>query len=302
MIEFFKKTEIDFVGRRMTFFVLSGIMVLVGLLALVRIGQGEGRLGIDFVGGAVVALKFEAPVEIQAARAVLERGGIQGADLQEMVGGNRLLIRFKEQKIKNIGDQIQALFAKEFPKNPVSIESSAQIGPTIGQKLRSDALLAITLSMIGIILYIAIRFEFQFGIAAAIATLHDVLVVLGVMFLLNKEITLLVVTALLTLAGYSLSDTVVVFDRIRENLRFRKKESFPEIINKSINDVLARTFNTSVTAFSAVFALFLFGGAVLHDFALAMLLGILVGTYSSWFIASPLLLLRSQEVKLLKKA
>ncbi len=295
MIELFKKTEIDFIGKRRMFFTLSGIMVLIGLVALVQITRGAGRLGIDFVGGAVVALKFETPVAIHAARLALEEGGIQGAELQEMVGGNRLLIRFKKQEIKDIDDQIRKVFAQKFPQNPALIESSTQVGPTIGQKLKKDALLAITLSMIGIILYIAVRFEFQFGIAAAIATLHDVLVILGVMFLLNKEITLLMVTAFLTLAGYSLSDTVVVFDRIRENLRFRKQESFPQIINKSINDVLARTFNTSFTTFMAVLALFLFGGEVLHDFALAMLLGIIVGTYSSWFIASPLLLLRPKK-------
>lgn len=302
MIELFKKTEIDFVGRRRAFFTLSGVAVLVGLLALVQIARGGGNLGIDFVGGATVALKFDAPVAIHMARLALEEGGIQGAELQEMVGGNRLLVRFKEQAAKNIDDQIRKALAQKFPKNQVLVEGSTQVGPTIGRKIKKDAIVAIILSMLGIIFYIAIRFDFQFGIAAAIATLHDVLVLIGVLFLLHKEITLLVVTALLTVAGYSLSDTVVVFDRIRENLRFRKKESLHEIINKSINGVLARTFNTSVTTGLAVLSLTFFGGEVLHDFALIMLLGIIVGTYSSWFIASPLLLLRPQNVKLLQKA
>ena len=182
------------------------------------------------------------------------------------------------------------------------VESSTEIGPTIGRQLQKDALLAVTISMIGIIIYIAFRFEFRFGIAAAIATFHDVLAVLGIFFVLNKEITLLLITALLTLAGYSLSDTVVVFDRIRENLRTRKKEPLEETINRSINEVLSRTFITGITTFLAVAALFFFGGDVIHDFSLALILGVIIGTYSSWFIASPLLLVRRSEARVLKRA
>jgi preprotein translocase SecF subunit len=163
------------------------------------------------------------------------------------------------------------------------------IGPAVGESLRQSAVYAIIISIIGMIIYIGLRFDFRSGVAATIATFHDVLAVLGIFFILNKEITLLVVTALLTLAGYSLTDTVVVFDRIRENLKkFRKKGEFVQTVNKSINDVLSRTIMTSLTSLIVAVVLFFFGGEVLHDFALALVLGILIGTYSSIFVASPI--------------
>jgi preprotein translocase SecF subunit len=162
------------------------------------------------------------------------------------------------------------------------------VGPVIGQELQEAALWAILISLLGIVSYIAWRFEFRFGIVATVATFHDVLVVLGVFFLLGNEITLLIVTALLTLAGYSLTDTVVVFDRIRENFRARRRDSLAEMINTSINQVLSRTIMTSLTTLLAILALFLLGGEVLRDFSLALMLGIIVGTYSSVFVASPL--------------
>jgi preprotein translocase subunit SecF len=161
----------------------------------------------------------------------------------------------------------------------------------VGRKLQRDALWAIGVSMLGILAYVAWRFEFRFGVAAVVATFHDVLVVMGFLFMMNKEMTLLVVTGLLTLAGYSLTDSVVVFDRIRENMRRRTKESHPALINRSINEVLRRTFVTSITTLLALLALLVFGGDVLHDFALTMFMGVIVGTYSSVFIASPVLLM-----------
>jgi preprotein translocase subunit SecF len=190
-----------------------------------------------------------------------------------------------------ISKQIIEVFQAEFPNHGFVVDSSTSIGPTIGKKLQEDALIAIVLSLVGIILYVAVRFEFRFGVAAAIATFHDVLVVLGIYFLLDKEITLLVVTALLTLAGYSLTDTVIVFDRIRENLRRRRRETVSDIINNGINQVLSRTLVTTLTVVLVLVPLTLWGGEVLHDFSLALLIGVLVGTYSSIFVASPLLLL-----------
>jgi len=161
---------------------------------------------------------------------------------------------------------------------------------------------AIVIAMLGIVLYIALRFEFRFGVAAAVATFHDVLAVLGVMWLLDKEINLLIVTALLTLAGYSLTDTVVVFDRIRENLRTRRRDALGAVINQGINQVLSRTIVVSLTVFLVLLALFFFGGEVIHDFSLALLLGVVIGTYSSIFVASPLLLLwPGAKGKLLKQ-
>lgn len=304
MFQVFQKTDVDFIGKRHLFFTLSGILMLLGVFALVQISRGKANLGIDFAGGAAVQLKFNQPIGIDDARNALEQAGLKDAELQTVVEESRLLIRIKKEDAveRNIRERIQEVFVKAFPGNEFVVESSTEIGPTIGQQLQKDALFAVALSMIGIIVYIAFRFEFRFGIAAAISTFHDVLAVLGIFFILNKEINLLVITALLTLAGYSLSDTVVVFDRIRENLRIRKKESLDVTINRSINEVLSRTFITGVTTFLAVSALFFFGGEVIHDFALALILGVIVGTYSSWFIASPLLLVRRSEARVLKRA
>jgi preprotein translocase subunit SecF len=304
MFQVFQKTDIDFIGKRYLFFTVSGLLMLLGIVALVQISRGKANLGIDFAGGAAVQLKFSQPVRIDDARKALEQAGLKDAELQTVIEESRLLIRVKKEDAveRNIRERIQEAFTKGLPGNEFVVESSTEIGPTIGQQLQKDALLAVTISMIGIIIYIAARFEFRFGIAAAIATFHDVLAVLGIFFVLNKEITLLVITALLTLAGYSLSDTVVVFDRIRENLRTRKKEPLEGTINRSINEVLSRTFITGVTTFLAIVSLFFFGGDVIHDFSLALILGVIIGTYSSWFIASPLLLVRRSEARVLKRA
>ncbi len=304
MVELFKKTEIDFIGMRKNCFSVSIILVLIGLIALIQISRGTAggsNLGVDFSGGTAIALKFKTPVNMTEARAIFKKEGLGEAELQEVIAENKLLIRTKKTG-GGIDARISDLLSKGFPNNPFVIESSTEIGPKVSGKLKSDALLAITLSMLGIILYIAFRFEFRFGIAAVIATIHDVLVVLGIFYLLDKEITLLFVTSLLTIAGYSLSDTVVVFDRIRENLKSGKREPLPMVINRSINEILARTFNTSFTTLIAVLALFFLGGDVIHDFAFTMVIGILVGTYSSWFIASPLLIVLQRESPVLKRA
>jgi preprotein translocase subunit SecF len=188
-------------------------------------------------------------------------------------------------------ERVVGVFAKEFPNNKFVVDSTTEIGPTIGRKLQEDALIAIVISFAGIIMYIAARFELRFGVAAALATFHDVLAVVGAFYILDKEITVLIVTALLTLAGYSLTDTVVVFDRIRENLKMRRRETEEETINNAVNQVLSRTIVTSLTVVLVLIPLTLAGGEVLHDFSLALLWGVIFGTYSSVFVASPLLLL-----------
>ncbi|MGH7404686.1 MAG: protein translocase subunit SecF, partial [Candidatus Methylomirabilales bacterium] len=207
------------------------------------------------------------------------------------VGGRRLFIRVKSsgESVSGTAARIEAVLREAFPRNPFAVESSNEVGPVVGQELQQAALWAILISLAGIVSYIAWRFEFRFGVAATVATFHDVLAVLGIFFLLGKEITLLVVTGLLTLAGYSLTDTVVVFDRIRENLRARRRGTLAEIINSSINEVLSRSIITSVTVMLAVLALLLFGGEVLRDFSLALAIGIIVGSYSSIFVASALI-------------
>ncbi len=293
MIEIVGKTNIDFMGKRRLAAICSGVFIFLGLLTIVQIGRGAANLGIDFAGGTAVQLKFDQPIRIEEARTALESNGLEEAELQEFVRGNKLLIRVKAATTieEKIADRVVAIFSQEFPQNRFVVDSSTEIGPTIGKKLQQDALLAILISFTGIILYIAARFEFRFGLAAAIATVHDVLAVLGIFYVLDKEITLLVVTGLLTLAGYSLTDTVVVFDRIRENLRTRRRDPIEKVINSGINQVLSRTIITTLTIVLVLVPLTIAGGEVLHDFSLALLLGVIIGTYSSVFVASPLLLI-----------
>jgi preprotein translocase subunit SecF len=293
MFEILGKTNIDFMGKRQVAFVFSGIMVFLGLVAVVQISRGMANLGIDFAGGTAVQLKFDQPIRIDHARKALDAHGLGDAELQEFVQENKLLIRVKTSTTieEKVAERVVAVFSQEFPSNRFVVDSSTEIGPTIGKKLQQDALIAILISFAGIVVYIAARFELRFGIAAALATFHDVLAVLGAFYVLDKEITLLVVTALLTLAGYSLTDTVVVFDRIRENLRLRRRDDIATVINNGINQVLSRTIVTSLTVVLVLIPLTLAGGEVLHDFSLALLWGVIFGTYSSVFVASPLLLI-----------
>ena len=293
MLEILGKTNIDFMSKRTIAFAFSGAMVLLGLIAVVQIARGAANLGIDFAGGTAVQLKFEQPIRIDEARKVLEANGLGNAELQEFGQDNKLLIRVKTSTTieEKTAETVVDVFKTKFGSNRFVVDSSTEIGPTIGKKLQEDALIAIVISFIGIILYIAFRFELRFGVAAALATFHDVLAVLGTFYVLDKEITVLIVTALLTLAGYSLTDTVVVFDRIRENLKSRRRESEEATINTAVNQVLSRTIVTSLTVVLVLIPLTLAGGEVLHDFSLALLGGVIFGTYSSVFVASPLLLL-----------
>jgi len=304
MIEILGKTSIDFMGWRRYSFALSGLLVLLGIIALIQIGRGSANLGIDFAGGTAVQLKFEKPVSIEKAREILLKSGLAEVELQEFTSDNKLLVRVKAKTTieEKVAEKVLEAFRKNFPDNPFVVDSSTEIGPTIGQKLQKDALIAVGISMLGIILYVAARFEFRFGVAAAIATFHDVFAVLGIFYFLDKEFTLLIVTALLTLAGYSLTDTVVVFDRIRENLTMRHRDPLDVIINKAVNQVLSRTVVVSLTVVLVLIPLTLFGGEVLHDFSLALLMGVIVGTYSSVFVASPLLILwKGTPGKLLRR-
>ncbi len=290
-MEILGKTNFDFIGKRYIAYTVSAVLVVLGILALVQISRGHANMGIEFAGGTAVQVKFERPVDLGAVRSALSQHGIKDSEPQQFADGRSVAIRLKRtsDSATSMADQVQAALRASIPDNPFTVEATTEVGPAIGKELQGKALIAIGISLLGIIVYIAWRFEFRFGVAATIATFHDVLAVLGVVFILQKEITLLIVTALLTIAGYSLTDTVVVYDRIRENLRSRRKESLGEIMNTSINQVLSRTFMTSLTTLLGALGLFLLGGEVLHDFAFALMLGVVVGTYSSWFVASPLI-------------
>lgn len=290
MIEILGKTRVDFVAWRRIAFAISSILCLLGIVSIIQIGRGAANLGIDFAGGTSVQLKFSRPVDLGQIRTLLIENGLKDSEPQQFAGGDRIMVRVKraESGQSGMAQRVQDIFAKGLPDNPFVVEGTNEVGPAIGKDLQKAALWAISISVLGIIAYIAWRFEFKYGVAAAVATIHDVLAILGLFMILNREITLLIVTALLTLAGYSLTDTVVVFDRIRENLQGRRKESLGEVINLSINEVLSRTTVTSLTVLLVLFALFFMGGEVLHDFSLALIVGVCVGTYSSWFVASPI--------------
>jgi preprotein translocase subunit SecF len=293
-MELLGKTNIDFIGKRNIAFAISAVIAILGIIGIIQISRGAANMGIDFSGGTSMQLKFTKPMPIADARSALQKNGIAKAELQEIKDGNKLLIKIDKNTSLALGkaaDAVQTALKKEFPDNAFTVDSSTEIGPSIGDKLRKDTLVAVIISFLGIILYVAWRFDFKFGIGAIVATMHDCLAMIAVFYLMNKEINLLFITAVLTIAGYSLTDTVVVFDRIRENLHKNLKGAIHNIFNFSINEVLSRTIVTSLTTFLAAGSLFVFGGEVIHDFAFALVVGILVATYSSVFVASPIVVI-----------
>jgi len=316
MMRILKETNINFIGNRKYAFFVSGVLVILGLVSFALILMGKANLGLDFTGGAEIIGSFQKSVTAQELRSALDKVGYGRANIQAVTGGafnNSFIIRL-QGKIENAvaettytadgkpmvnmvaaeGDKLATLLkgaiTKHFPDNPFKLDSTNNISGKVGKQLAKDATWAVVFAFMGILVYIWIRFDFRFGMAATIATLHDILAMLGIYFILQREISLLLITALLTVAGYSLTDTVVVFDRIRENLKqFRKRSDFMTTVNTSINEVLSRTIITSLTTIMAVLAILVFGGEVLFDFSLALSIGIVIGTYSSIFVASPII-------------
>ncbi len=288
-----ENTNIDFIGKRYIAFGLSAILVTLGIIGFIQINRGKANLGVDFTGGTMAQYKADKPFNLEAVRRVMGKAGIKGYTLQDVPKEHILIVKIKKSvaTVQNVDVKITKALNTGIPGVHFVLQSKSEIGAAVSKDLRQKAIIAIAISMAGIIIYLAFRFNLSFGVAAAIATFHDVLAVLGIFFILNKEINLLIVTALLTLAGYSLTDTVVIFDRIRENLRRHRKMPFDKIINLSVNEMLARTIITSLTTLMVIVCLFLFGGVVIHDFAFALMIGVIVGTYSSVFVASPIVYL-----------
>lgn len=299
MIELLKDTNIDFMGKKKYAFIFSGILSVLGIVGIVQISLGHANLGVDFAGGTAVQIKFAQSVPLAQVRSAMDEEGLKDFDLQDLPTENKILIRVKKQedKLGGASQKITDVLNRKFADKKPVIDSTTEIGPKVGSRLRQDALWAIMVSILGILGYVAFRFQFRFGVGATIATIHDVLAVIGVFYLMNKEMNLIILSALLTVAGYSLTDTVVVFDRVRENMKRYFKDPMDIIVNRSINEVLSRTIVTSLTVFLAALSLFLFGGEVIHDFAFAMLMGVAVGTYSSVFVASPVVTLLGKSTK-----
>lgn len=300
MLEILKNTNVDFIGFRKKAFIISAIMILVGIYAFVMVILGKANLSVDFTGGTNLQVRFAEQVDISTLRKVLADGGISDVQIQEVSGTKDYFIKTKliDSEKETIQNKVASVFAAQLPGKKFEILGSNMVGPGVGKDLKNYAIIAVCLAMLGIIIYIWYRFTFISGIAATIATFHDVFVVLGVFYILNKELNLLIITALLTIAGYSLQDTVVVFDRIRENMGSMKtRDDLGRVMNKSINEVLSRTIITGISTILALGALMFAGGEVLFDFSFALLIGLIVGTYSSIFVASPLVLLWKKNVK-----
>lgn len=291
-MELIKDTKIDFIALRKKAFVLSGILVALGVFSFIMISLGKANLSIDFTGGTNVQVRFAEKVDIGDLRSALTSGGISDVQIQEVSGTRDFFIKTKlsDTEKESLATKITSILSTQFKGAKFEVLGSNMVGPGVGQSLKRYAIIAIVLALLGIIIYIAWRFTFLSGIAATIATFHDVLVIAGVFYFLNKEFNLLIITALLTIAGYSLQDTVVVFDRIRENSgKMKSRDDFGNVINASVNEVLSRTIVTGITTLISLAAIMIFGGEVLFDFAFALFLGLIVGTYSSIFVASPIL-------------
>jgi len=294
MIELVKNPKYDFMSIRNYAFMFSAVLIVLGIVGTIQIFRGKANLGIDLAGGTSIQVKFQKPFAMDQVRSLLSDAGHGEATLQGVEGENILLIKLRARagvEERMVAEPVVKLLREKLPDNPFVVESISEIGPAIGHKLRQDATWALAISALAIIIYLGWRFEFKFGVTAAIATFHDIFAMVGIFWVLGIEQDLLFITALLTIGGYSLTDTVVIFDRIRENIRLRKLKTFSETINLSVNEVLSRSLVTAFTVFMAVMALLLFGGDVLRNFALALTIGILIGSYSSVFVAGPMLVL-----------
>jgi len=289
-------SNIDFLGKRKLALGLSAALIIISLLALVPSIRGL-NFGIDFTGGTLVEVKFQQAPSIADVRAAIAPAGYGKAIIQEFGSPEEIIIRVQNKEAEDsssISTAILEGLKAGFSDNALEMRRVEFVGPQVGEELTSAGISAVLIAMVAIFIYVTVRFEFRFATGADAALLHDVTIVLGVFAITGNEFSLPVVAAILAVIGYSLNDTIVVFDRIRENLEANRKRKNPEdevkVCNDSVNQTLARTLMTSFTTLLVVLALFILGGEVIHGFAFALLIGILVGTYSSIFIASPVML------------
>ncbi len=292
----FSSANYRFIEKRKTAYILSSAAVLLGIAAMafnvVSIGNWQ-NYGVDFEGGSLIQVEFTDPVSTGDVRSAL--GGVSGPDVTEFAGENVFIIRAPladDIDIDDMRNEIQASLSQAFGADSYIVLRTELVGPKIGAELQTKAAFAILLSFLLTLIYLAIRFELRFGMAAVIATMHDIMITLGFLALFRVEISLPTVAAILTVVGYSLNDTIVVFDRIRENLgkRGARKLNQIDLVNQSINETLPRTVLTSGTTLVVLLSLLLVGPAIIRDFSIVLILGILIGTYSSIFVASPALI------------
>jgi preprotein translocase subunit SecF len=300
-VELFRGVNVDWLRLKWYFLSFSLIFSVAGLISMgmhMRTIGSPVPLGVDFKGGTQVQVRFDNVPDTDRIRQAMSAAGIKDASIQTTIkavnetGGNEVLISLPEQQDessldagrKQIIDALQAHYG-----NPFIVQNVQVVGPTVGKQLEKQALLATLYSMAGMLVYLWFRFQLIYGVAAVVACFHDTLITVGAFALTNQEISLTVIAAILTLVGYSMNDTIVVFDRIRENLRLSRREALPDVVNRSINQTLSRTVLTSGLTFLTVLSLYIFGGQVLRGFSFALVVGILIGTYSSIAVAAPML-------------
>ena len=299
-MEFFHNVNIDWLKKKWYFLGFSLIFSVAGIISMgMHIAQTGSPvpLGVDFKGGTQVQLQFTQTPDTDRIRQALDASGIHDARIQGVKNvnqgaSNEVLISLPEQQNEGALDagrqQIVGALNSHYA-NPFVVRNVQVVGPTVGKQLERQAVLATLYSMIGMLIYLWFRFQLIYGVAAVVACFHDTLITIGAFALTEQELSLTVIAAILTLVGYSMNDTIVVFDRIRENLLLSRKESLSDVVNRSINQTLSRTVLTSGLTFVSVAALFVFGGEVLRGFSFALVVGILIGTYSSIAVASPML-------------
>jgi len=300
LIEIIKNTNFNFLKIRKAAFFISGCIISIGLISLI-INKGP-NFGIDFVGGTIIQIQFQKDIDVGTIRNSLSTVNLGNSEIKRFGNPREILIKTEVQKGgEDIAETIKGVLSRDLSENPYEIRRIEEVGPKIGRELVRGAIWSIIFAFLLMGIYISWRFEFKFAIGAVAALVHDVLVTVGIFSLLNIEFSLPVVAAILTLVGYSLNDTIVVFDRIRENLKIFRREKHEFVINKSINEVLSRTIITSLTTLFVIVIVFIFGGEVIHNFAFALLIGIITGTYSSIYIASPIVAVWKEKTDLLKR-
>jgi preprotein translocase SecF subunit len=287
MLKLIKETKLDFIGKRRIFYAISLIVIIAGLFFYFK--KGKAAYGIDFAGGQLQEYSFKNPVPIDSLRQTLKELGVADASIQQFKENPRVVL------IKTPGDKASDIISdklkEKFPGEEIQILRIEKVGPAAGKHLKGKALYALVWSLVGILIYVAFRFKhFNFAIAGVIALLHDVLVALGFLAMTGRQIDLLSVTAFLTIAGYSINDTIVIYDRVRENSRLYRKLPLYELINLSVNQTLSRTILTTGVTLLVVIAILFYGGEVLSNFAFTLLVGFISGVYSTVYIASPLVL------------
>jgi len=286
MLHLISAKNINFLGKGAIACLCSLALIIAGAVAFYL--RGEKNFGVDFRGGDLVTLSAPQRVDVGKVRDALKPVGLEDVSIQQSPQGNKSYITIRGPL--NTSDKIESQVLKTMPNVGFKVQGSERVGALVGGELARSSFIALALGILGILVYVTFRFELSFAVGAIVALLHDVIITVGVFALLGRELTLTMVGAVLTIAGYSINDTIVVYDRIREGLASGRKGSIEQIMNDSVNQTLSRTILTSSTTFVPILCLFLVGGAVLKDFSLAILIGIAVGTYSSIFIASPIAL------------